>query len=163
MENSKKHPTLGVWCAPPKYFSEFYKLFLGFYKSQLSGTTYVLVDKCLLLVYGLFKNLKNLTFVMVRCHKTLNGAIYIYIYLSIPMKYNMGDLIKGSHGNLLLSGFILCQIQDFHSLYEFVGFDFCKFNFLLCHYELIFSIFSSIFDNFSANFSIISTKFIVKF
>ena len=29
----KKHPTLGVWCTPPKYFSEFYKLFLGFYKS----------------------------------------------------------------------------------------------------------------------------------
>ena len=37
------------------------------------------MEKCLLLVYGLFKNLKNLTFVMVRCHKTLNGAIYIYM------------------------------------------------------------------------------------
>ena len=78
---SKKHPTLGVWCAPPKYFSEFYKLFLGFYKSQFSGTTYVSVEKCLLLVYGLFKNLKNLTFVMFRCHKTLNGAICIQVQI----------------------------------------------------------------------------------
>ena len=77
----KKHPTLGVWCTPLKYFSEFYKLFLGFYKSQFSGTTFVLVEKCLLLVYGLFKNLKNLMFIMVRCHKTLNGAIYINILL----------------------------------------------------------------------------------
>ena len=37
------------------------------------------VEKCLLLVYGLFENLKNLTFVMVRCYKTLYGAIYIYL------------------------------------------------------------------------------------
>ena len=78
---SKKHPTLGVWCAPPKYFSEFYKLFLGFYKSQFSGTTFILVEKCLFLVYSLFKNSKKLTFVQVRRHKTLNGAIYIYIYI----------------------------------------------------------------------------------
>ena len=70
----KKHPALGVWCAPPKYFSEFYKSFLGFYKSQFSGTTFVLVEKHLLLVYGLFKNLKNLTFVGFRRQKTLNGA-----------------------------------------------------------------------------------------
>ena len=74
---SKKHPTLGVWCAPPKYFSEFFKSFLGFYKSQFPGTTFVLVEKRLLLVYGLFKNSKKLTFVRVRHHKTLNSAIYI--------------------------------------------------------------------------------------
>ena len=61
-----------------KYFSEFYKLFLGFYKSQFSGTTFVLVEKLLLLVYGLFRNSKNLTFIRVRRHKTLNDAIYIY-------------------------------------------------------------------------------------
>ena len=79
MENSKKHPTLGVWCAPPKYFSEFYKLFLGFYKSHFSGTTLVLVEKCLLLVYRLFKHSKNLTFIRVRRHKTLNDAIYIWV------------------------------------------------------------------------------------
>ena len=74
----KKHPTLGVWCTPLKYFSEFYKLFLGFYKSQFSGTTFVLVEKCLLLVYLVFKNSKNLMFIRVRCHKTINGAIYIW-------------------------------------------------------------------------------------
>ena len=71
----KKHPTLGVWCTPLEYFCEFYKLFLGFYKSQFSGTTFVLVEKLLLLVYGLFRNSKNLTFVRVRHHKTLNDAI----------------------------------------------------------------------------------------
>ena len=79
----KKHPTLGVWCTPLKYFSEFYKLFLGFYKSQFSGTTFVLVEKCLLLVYRLFKNSKILMFIRVRCHKTLNGDIYpLYIYVN---------------------------------------------------------------------------------
>ena len=76
---AEKHPTLGVWCTPLKYFSEFYKLFLGFYKSQFSGTTFVLVEKCLLLVYRLFKNSKNLTFIRVRRHKTLNDAIYIFL------------------------------------------------------------------------------------
>ena len=34
---------------------------------------------CLLLVYGLFKISKNSTFVRVRRHKTLNGAIYMVI------------------------------------------------------------------------------------
>ena len=53
------HLTFGVWCAPQKYFSELYILFLGFYKSQFSGTTFVFVEKCLLSVYGLFKNSKN--------------------------------------------------------------------------------------------------------
>ena len=49
-----------------EYFSKYYKLFLGSYKSQFSGTAFFLVEKLILLVYGLFKNLK-----------TLNVAIYI--------------------------------------------------------------------------------------
>ena len=61
----------------PKIFSSFTNYFLRFYKSQFSGTTFVLVEKLLLLVYGLFRNLKNLTFVRVRRHKTLNDAIYM--------------------------------------------------------------------------------------
>ena len=61
----------------PKYTSDFYKLFLRFYKYEFSGTTFVLMEKSLLLVYGLFKNSKNAMFVTVKHHKILNGAIYI--------------------------------------------------------------------------------------
>ena len=91
----KKHPTLGVWCLPLKYFSEFCKFFLGFYKSQYSGTTLVLVEKCLLLMYRLFKNSKNLTFIRVRRPKTLNDAMYIWtIHLVLP-KINSPMVFKG--------------------------------------------------------------------
>ena len=43
-----------------------------------------MVEKLLLLVYGLFRNSKNLTFVRVRRHKTLNDAIYT---LQIPSRH----------------------------------------------------------------------------
>jgi len=36
-----------------------------------------LVEQCLVLVYGLFKKEKMLTFVMVKCQKFSDGAIYI--------------------------------------------------------------------------------------
>ena len=75
----KKHLTLGVRCAPPKYFSEFYKLYLGVYKSQFSGTTFVLVERCLLSVQAL-KKIQKISFVRVRHHRTLNVAIYMVIY-----------------------------------------------------------------------------------
>ena len=57
--------------APQNYFLEFYK----FYKSRFSGTTFVLVEKHILLFYGLFKNSISLTFIRVKRKKTLNGAI----------------------------------------------------------------------------------------
>ena len=42
------------------------------------GTTFILVEKYLLLVYRLSKNSKNLMFILVRRHKTLNDTIYIF-------------------------------------------------------------------------------------
>ena len=116
----KKHPTLGVWCTPLKCFSEFYKLFLGFYKSQFSGTTFVLVEKLLLLVYGLFRNSKNLTFVRVRRHKTLNDAIclmagFIPLIIFAELQQLLSYFKLGIHGkisNLSLSSKANCLYKN---------------------------------------------------
>ena len=46
-------------CITPKIFSKFHKSCLGFYKPGFWGTTVVLIQKSLLLVYWLFEKVEN--------------------------------------------------------------------------------------------------------
>ena len=74
------------------------------------------MEKSLLLVYGLFKNLKNLMFVMVRCHKTINGAICIRCCLSfqvyfLPFLFQSENRFTGS--NIALAGQPVSQTPSY--------------------------------------------------